>query len=62
FYARIGELQKSIDYFTESIHLNQKLYQSLKTVMQSILKKKDYSTFEKLLNLKLSTQQLNLKK
>lgn len=62
FYARTGEFSKAIEYFSESINLNNKLYQDLKSVMQFILKKKDFSTFEKLLNLKLSSQELNFKK
>lgn len=62
FYARSGKLEKAIEYFTESIHLNQKLYHSLKSIMNIILKKKDHSTFEKMLNLKLSLQELKFKK
>lgn len=62
FYAKVGKVNKAIEYFTESIYLNQNLYKRLKSIMHLIVKKKDFPLFEKMLNLKLSSQELRFNK
>lgn len=62
FYARTGQMNKAIEYFTESIHLNNSMYNRLKSIMHLILRKKDYSLFERMLNLKLSSPQIKFNK
>ncbi|MCX7909673.1 MAG: tetratricopeptide repeat protein [Ignavibacteria bacterium] len=62
FYARMGQMNKAIEYFSESINMNQSFYQRLKSVLHLIVKKKDFSHFEKMLNLKLSAQEIKFNK
>ncbi len=58
FYARTSQINKAIEYFTQSIQLNHNLFHRLKSILHLIIRKKDFKTFEKLLKLKLSAQEI----